>query len=81
MDQLLFDQVVVRFCICCQFYWNEPLFLEQVIPHELFTFHDDSMDKLTMETFLLLFLNLVFGMALAMLVLAAELFANSKKQL
>ena len=77
MDQLLFDRVVVRFCICCQFYWNEPLFLE----HELFTFYDDSMDKLTMETFLLLFLYLVFGMALAMLVLAAELFANSKKQL
>ena len=54
-------------------YMNDPLNLEQVIPLEVFTFYDDSKDKLTMETFTLLFIYLAFGMVLALLALIVEI--------
>ena len=54
-------------------YYSDPLYLEQTMDVSVFTFHDNSKDKLTMEQFLLIFLVLGFGMALALLALFLEI--------
>ena len=54
-------------------YYSDPMYLEQTMDVSIFTFHDNSKEKLTMEQFLLIFLFLVFGMALAILALLFEI--------
>ena len=54
-------------------YWNDPLFLEQTLSVETFTFYDDSKDKLTLDTFFLTFVFLGSGMVLSLLALLVEI--------
>ena len=53
-------------------YNNDPTYLEQTLPLDVFTYHDDSRDILTMEPFMLIFITLGFGMMLAVLALILE---------
>jgi hypothetical protein len=53
-------------------YWNDPLYLEQTMSMETFTFYDDSKDKLTLETLFLSFAFLAFGMVLSLITLLIE---------
>ena len=55
-----------------QHYWNDPLFLEQTFPEEIFTAYDSSKDKLTLEVFSLIFIAWAIGMFAALLALAVE---------
>ena len=61
-------------------YMNDPLYLENFMPEEIFTFYDDSKDKLTMETFTLLFIYLAVGMLLALMALIAEVIVYWRKK-
>ena len=61
-------------------YWNDPLYLEQTMPMELFTFYDNSKDKLTVKTFFLIFVLWLIGAFLSLLCLLAEnLYYNRKR--
>ena len=61
-------------------YWNGPLYLEQTMPVDLFTFYDDSKDKLTMETYMLIFAIWGYGMVLALAVMVVENFMFYSKK-
>ena len=56
-----------------QHYWNDPLYLEQTMSMDTFTFYDNSKDKLTLETFFLIFVFLAFGMVLSLVTLLVEI--------
>ena len=60
-------------------YWNDPLYLEQTLSVETFTFYDNSKDKLTFDTFFLIFIFLGFGMTAALLSLFVEILAYRYK--
>ena len=70
-------------------YWNDPLYLEQTMSMDTFTYYDDSHDKLTLETFFLTFVFLAFGMVLSLVTLFVEILvyryrarkANAVKQI
>ena len=53
-------------------YWYDPLDLEQMMSMDTFTYHDNSKDKLTLETFFLTFVLLAFGMVLSLCTLLVE---------
>ena len=53
-------------------YWYDPLALEQMMSMETFTYYDNSKDKLTLETFFLIFVFLAFGMVLSLCTLLVE---------
>ena len=53
-------------------FWNDPLYLEQTMSLETFTYYDNSRDKLTFETFFLIFVFLACGMALSLIALIVE---------
>ena len=53
-------------------YNNDPTYLEQTLPLDVFTFHDDSKDILTMEPFMLIFVMWGFGMISAIVGLILE---------
>ena len=55
-----------------QHFWNDPLYLEQTLDLNLFTFYDNSKDKLTMITFALIFAVWGIGAALSLICLATE---------
>ena len=55
-----------------QHFWNDPLYLEQTMNLDLFTFYDNSKDKLTMTTFALIFAIYGIGAALSLICLAIE---------
>ena len=54
-------------------FWSDPLYLEQTLDLGVFTFYDDSMDKLTMDTYFFIFIIWGFGMAMAFLAFAVEI--------
>ena len=54
-------------------FWSDPLYLEQTLDLDVFTFYDDSMDKLTMDTYFFIFIIWGFGMAMAFLAFAVEI--------
>ena len=56
-----------------QHFWNDPLYLEQTMNLDLFTFYDNSKDKLTMTTFALIFAIWGIGAALSLICLAIEI--------
>jgi hypothetical protein len=62
-----------------QHYWNDPLYLEQTMSLGIFTFYDDSKEKLTIETFFLIFTFWGIGMTLALSSLLAEMAVFKKK--
>ena len=55
-----------------QHYWNDPLYLEQTMSMDTFTYYDDSKDKLTLETFFLISIFLACGMVLSLIVFMVE---------
>ena len=59
-----------------QHYWKDPLYLEQTMSMETFTYYDDSKDKLTLDTFFLTFVFLGSGMVLALLCLIGEILVH-----
>ena len=59
-----------------QHYWNDPLYLEQTMSMDTFTYYDDSKDKLTLDTFFLTFVFLGSGMVLALLCLIGEILVH-----
>jgi hypothetical protein len=56
-----------------KYYWDKPLPLQLTLDHKLFTTVDNSNDKLTTDTFFLLFLIWAFGMVLSLVALAVEI--------
>ena len=61
-------------------YWNDPLYLEQTMPMQLFTFYDSSKDKLTVKTFFLIFVLWLIGAFLSLMCLLAEnLYCNRRR--
>jgi len=52
--------------------WNDPLYLEQTMDLDVFTFYDDSMDKLTIETYFFIFMLWGFGIVLALVAFSVE---------
>ncbi len=56
-----------------KYYWDKPLPLQLTLDHKLFTTVDNSNDKLTTDTFFLLFLIWAFGMVLSLFALAVEI--------
>ena len=54
-------------------YARLPLYLEQTLDQEMFTFYDNSKDKLSLENLFLIFVTLLFGMVLSAVALLAEI--------
>ena len=54
-------------------YARNPLYLEQTFDQAIFTYYDDSKDKLGMDTLFLIFVTWLFGMVLAAVVLLIEI--------
>jgi hypothetical protein len=54
-------------------YWHEPLYLDLTIDPSVFTYVDDSKEKLSLETFLLIFIVWAVGMGIGILSLLAEI--------
>jgi hypothetical protein len=62
-----------------KYYWEEPLPLEMTLDDKVFTFVDDSQDKLTTDTFFLLFLFWAFGMLMAFVAITVEIIVFKSK--
>ncbi len=56
-----------------KYFWDNPLPLELTFDDTIFTHVDDSQEKLTTDTFFLLFLIWAFGMILSLIGLAIEI--------
>ena len=56
-----------------KYYWDDPLSLEFTLDDKLFNYVDDSQDKLTPDTFFLLFLIWAFGMVLSFFAISIEI--------
>ena len=53
-------------------FFNEPIPLEMTMDPKIFTYVDDSKEKLTLETFFLIFIIWGVGMGLGLVSLASE---------
>ena len=62
-------------------FYHEPIPLEITMDYSVFTFVDDSEEKLSMETFLILFIFLLCGLMIAPLVLLWEIWVYRKKEM
>ena len=56
-----------------KYYWDKPLPLQLTLNQKLFTTVDNSSDKLTTDTFFLLFLIWAFGMVLSFVAIGFEI--------
>ena len=56
-----------------KYYWDKPLPLQLTLDHKLFITVDNSSDKLTTDTFFLLFLIWAFGMVLSFVAIGFEI--------
>ncbi len=56
-----------------KYYWDNPLPLQLTFDDKIFTNVDNSQDKLTTDTFFLLFLIWAFGMVLSFVAIAFEI--------
>ena len=57
---------------------HDPIPLEITFPYIVFTFVDDSEEKLSMETFMVLFIFLFVGLVTGLIALLAELWVYKK---
>ena len=56
-----------------KYYWDKPLPLQLTLDQKLFTTVDNSSDKLSTDTFFLLFLIWAFGMVLSFVAIGIEI--------
>ncbi len=61
-------------------YFHDPIQLEITIDYSVYEFVDDSDTKLTMETFLVLFILLYVGMAIGIITLIIEIWIYKKTE-
>ena len=59
---------------------HDPIPLEITMDYLVFTFVDDSDEKLTMETFMVLFIFLTFGNLTGLIALCVEIWDYRKKE-
>ncbi len=60
-------------------FFHDPLPLELTMDYPIFTGYDDSEEKLTLETFGLISIVLVFGWILGLITLLLEIYTHKKK--
>ena len=62
-------------------FYHDPIPLEMTMEYTIFTFIDDSLEKLTLETFTVIFIFLSIGLAFGLIGLLVEKRVHKREQM